>query len=205
LALEVVGQLDPSDGVALEAHLDGCPHCRNERAELAPLRTVLPAADPTRDEPAPIPARLGEAVVTRLRAEARRDRRLHGVRATLLSGAAAAVLAGAGVVLGLHPGSSAQGSMMALSGPPGVHATVTLFPEPWGTRLALDEAGQPGGQILTVSMRGRGGRWWSAGTYRTVAGRPVHADLACAARKSDIYLVVVRDAQGRTVLKGETV
>ncbi|MHB8328428.1 MAG: hypothetical protein ACYDD6_02160, partial [Acidimicrobiales bacterium] len=87
----------------------------------------------------------------------------------------------------------------------GVAASVRLSPEAWGTELRLQESGQPGGEILTVSMRTRSGTWWSVGTYRTVTGGTVHVDLACAQSPSQIEAVYVRDAGGRTVLYGEIV
>lgn len=205
LALEVVGQLGADDRIALRSHLDGCADCRAERAELAPLGQALAAADPAHGTEAAMPDGLGDAVVTRLRAEARRDRRRHRLHVGVLSGAAALVVALAGVLAGLQPWHGPAGRTVALSGPPGVHASVTIFAEPWGTRLALAETGQPGGQVLTVSMRSGTGRWWDAGTYRTVTGGEVRADFACAVPASQVYTVLVRDAEGHTVLTGETV
>lgn len=203
LALDTVGRLEPADRIALEAHVEGCAECRLERAELARVGGALAAADPIRNEPEALPARVGDAVVTRLRADARHDRRRHRARTAVLSGVAAAVALVAGVLAGLQPWAGAPGQTIALAGPPGVHASVTLFTESWGTRLELTESGQAGGQVLTVSMRSRAGRWWDAGTYRTVGGRALTADFACAVQASDIYAVVVHDAQGRAVLSAD--
>jgi anti-sigma factor RsiW len=50
IAMEVVGQLPDPERIALIAHLDGCPSCREERHDLVSLATVLPAADPDRLE-----------------------------------------------------------------------------------------------------------------------------------------------------------
>lgn len=204
LALEVVGQLGDDDRVALQSHLDACADCRGERAQLAPLGEALAVADPAHSTEVTVPAVLGDAVVTRLRADARRDRRRHRLHVGMLSGAAALVVAVAGVLAALQPWQGPVGRTVALSGAPGVHASVTIFAEPWGTRLVLAETGQPGGQVLTVSMRSGTGRWWDAGTYRTVTGSEVRADFACAVRASEVYTVLVRDAEGHTVLSGET-
>ena len=203
LAMELVGQLTDSERTALDAHLEGCAECRLERRELGTIGAALATADPLHEAPAPVPTRLGDAVVTRLRAEARRDRRQRRLRTTLLSSAAAALVAAAGILAGLQPWAGPAGRTVALAGGPGVRATVTLFPESWGTRLELQESGQTGGQVFTVSMRSRTGRWWDAGTYRTVAGHAVTADFACAVPASDVYAVVVHDSHGQAVLSAE--
>jgi hypothetical protein len=203
LALEVVGQLSDADRPGLEAHLDGCPACRAERHDLAAVGAMLSSASPLRSAEPVVPPHLSDAVVTRLRADARIDRRRRRQRLSVLSGAAAAVVMAAGVLAGLQPWAGSPGRTMALAGTPGVHATETLFPESWGTRLHLVETGQPGGQALTVEMRSRGGHWWDAGTYRTVAGRQVRADFACAVPAGDVYQVNVRDDQGHVVLSAE--
>ncbi|HLX88737.1 MAG TPA: zf-HC2 domain-containing protein [Acidimicrobiales bacterium] len=202
LALEVVGQLDAGDRIALDAHVEGCAECRDERAQLAALGPMLSAADPHPEEAGELPTHLHEAVVTRLRADARRERKRERVRAFNFVAAAAAVVA-ALVLIGLQPWQGPAGHTVALSGTPGVRATVTLVPEAWGTKLELQESGQPGGEVLTVSMRSSSGRWWQAGTYRTVAGHVVRVDLACAVPESSVYAVFVRDSAGRTVLRAE--
>ena len=203
VALAVVGQLDEAGRVALGAHLEGCPDCRTERAELASLERVLGAADPSHLVAPELPDPLARAVVTRLRADARRDRVTSRLRAVALSAAAAAVVA-LGVVVGLQPWSAAPGRTIALSGPGAARATVRLVPQSWGTEVQLQEWGAPGGQVLTVSMRNRAGRWWDAGTYRTVAGRSVRVDMACAVPAAQVYAVFVRDTAGHVVLRADS-
>jgi predicted anti-sigma-YlaC factor YlaD len=202
LAFEVVGQLSEGDRLALSAHLDGCQACRDERQDLAGLARILPAADPDHLESHDVPFELQSAVFTRLRADARRHRRVRGTR-YLLGGAVAAVLAVA-LVLGLSgPGTTpGAGHTVALTGGSGVKASARLTSEAWGTAIHLQETGQPGGEVLTVSMRSTAGSWWAAGTYRTVTGRTVQVDLACGVPWSKIASIWVRDKTGRTVLKG---
>jgi hypothetical protein len=115
--------------------------------------------------------------------------------------AAAVALA---LVFGLSgsPRTPGTGYTVALKGASGVKASARLMSEPWGTAIHLQENGQPGGQVLTVSMRSAGGSWWAAGTYRTVTGRTVQVDLACGVPTSEISSIWVRDKSGRTVLKG---
>jgi hypothetical protein len=200
LALEVVGQLAEEDRLALSAHLDGCPACRDERQDLVGLSRILPAADPDHLGGHEVPFELESAVLTRLRADARHDRR--GRRSRYFVGAAAAVVVAVALVVGLTDATSGPpGHTVALTGLAGVRASARLTAEPWGTAIHLQETGQPGGQVLTVSMRS-GRSWWPAGTYRTVTGRTVQVDLACGVRLSDITSIWVRDKAGRAVLKG---
>jgi anti-sigma factor RsiW len=46
LGAYALGQLDADARVAVRAHLDGCPACRAELAEIAPLADLLRRVDP---------------------------------------------------------------------------------------------------------------------------------------------------------------
>jgi hypothetical protein len=201
LALEVVGQLTENDRLALSAHLDGCSACRDQRADLAGLARILPAADPAHLGGHDVPFELQTAVFDRLRADARQHRRARLTRYGL--GAVAAVAVAVALVVGLS-GTAAPpaGHTVALVGGAGVKATARLTSEAWGTAIHLQETGQAGGQVLTVSMRTTGGSWWAAGTYDTGTGHTVQVDLACGVPASKIESIWVRDKAGRTVLRG---
>jgi predicted anti-sigma-YlaC factor YlaD len=202
IAMDLVGQITDEDRLALDAHLDGCAACRQEKRDLGGLARILPAADPDHLDAPEVPRQLESAVFDRLHAQARRDRRRRAAR-NVLGGAAAAVAVAALVfVLLATVGSPGSGRTIALSGRAGVEATAQLKQEPWGTDVRLRETGQTGGQVLTVSMRTTSGSWWAAGTYRTVAGRAVQVDLACAVPPSEIAEIWVRNTAGRSVLHG---
>ena len=199
LALEVVGQLGEEDRPALRAHLDGCPACRDERDTLLPLVGALPAADPEHLDGHDVAFELQATVFERLRSDARhaRHRRL-GRLALALGGAGAAALV---LVLTLSGGpATGPGQEVALAGRSGVRATARLTAEPWGTAIHLQESGQAGGQVLSVSMRTLSGSWWEAGTYRTVTGRTVQVELGCGLPLSKIRSIWVRNGAGHTVL-----
>jgi hypothetical protein len=134
-----------------------------------------------------------------LQAVRRKRRRLVGV-VTAAAGAAAAAV----VAVALAGTSSAPPSKtVALSGEPGVTASISLASQSWGTRATLQESGQPAGQVLTVAMKTASGRWWVAGSYRTT-GRsgPMEVQLSCAVPANQITDVWVRDQAGHTVLNG---
>ncbi|HVJ95783.1 MAG TPA: zf-HC2 domain-containing protein, partial [Acidimicrobiia bacterium] len=70
LGAAVLGDTDPAEHVALQAHLDGCADCRAELRELTAVANALPLADPERLELRPEPARdLGARVLDRLARE----------------------------------------------------------------------------------------------------------------------------------------
>src|SRR5437764_7719400 len=72
----VLGQLDPSEKAATQAHLDGCPACRAEADALSPVAALLGRADPERLAPAPAPpADLGDRIARQIAAERRVQRR----------------------------------------------------------------------------------------------------------------------------------
>jgi predicted anti-sigma-YlaC factor YlaD len=200
LALEIVGQLTEEDRLVLSAHLDGCPACRDHHHDLAGLARILPAADPDHLGGHDVPIDLQTAVFSRLRTDARRHRHVRGARYVV--GAVAAAAVAVGLVVGLSGSPAPPGQTVALSGRSGVTASARLTAEPWGTAIHLQETGQAGGQVLTVSMRSTAGSWWGAGTYRTVTDRTVKVDLACGVPAADIASIWVRNKAGTTVMEG---
>jgi hypothetical protein len=200
VGLEVVGQLDPDQRVALDAHVDQCPECRQERQSLLSLADALAGADPDHLQSAAMPMALEESVLGMLRsAEARRMAMARRRRNVLtLSAGAAAVLVALGLMLSVA-GHSA-GRTVALSGPGATRAIVSLTAESWGTSVQLSEARPSSTGVLALWMRTSSGTWWEAGTYRASTGRSVHVTMACAVQASAISQVWVRDAQGRDVM-----
>jgi hypothetical protein len=185
IAMEVIGQLSDAERVALDAHTEGCSSCRDEYQELMVLSTVLGTADPDHFNRPELPFELQTAVLDRLRAEERRERR--GRRSRF--------------VVTLAWPSGPMTTTAALAGLPGVHATARLTAEPWGTALDLRESGQQSGEVLSVYVRTESGSWWPMGTYRTV-GSSVRVTMACALTMSKIRSVWIRQGSGRTILHG---
>ena len=201
IALEALGRLPDAEHLELVSHLDQCRDCRRDQRDLSELSVVLPAANVDDLREKEMPSGLPGKVLGRLHLEARRDRRARGLRYVLGGAVAAAVIAFA-LVLSLGGGRSPGTSLtVALTGEPGVHASLRLTREAWGTALHLEESGQPEGRVLSVSMQTTSGKWWEAGTYRTVPGHSVQVDLACALELSDIERVWVRDSAGDILLR----
>jgi hypothetical protein len=114
-----------------------------------------------------------------------------------LLAAAAAITA----VVALGGASAPASRTTALTGQPGVVASIALTSQTWGTRGTLRESGQAPGQVLTVAMKSASGRWWVAGSYRTAArSGPLEVQLSCAVALSQVTDVWVTDQSGRVVL-----
>jgi len=188
--------------LGLGAHLEGCAECREDDRELKGLSALLDDADLGRPDEEPMPTDLSATVLGQLHTAAQRDRRKSRLRYVIGGSAAAAAvaLALALTLVGGQSNGSGTTRTLALVGEPGVHASVKLTTESWGTSVRIDESGQPENEVLTVSMRTESGTWWAAGTYRTVAGRSVQVDLACALGMNQIHSVWIKDSSGHVVL-----
>lgn len=202
-AMHAIGRLDPDEERQLLAHIEGCPACRADIVELAGMGAALRLVDVGHLEDGMEPAiPLDSVNWERVRSERRRRVRMSATRWAMAGMAAAAVAAIALVVVSIQS-SPAPTRTVALSGTPGVHASVVLTAKGWGTQATLKESGQKAGQVWTVTMETSPGSWWVAGSYRTLGSDgQVQVTLACAVPADQITHVWVSDVTGRTVLRG---
>lgn len=195
-----LGHLSPEEEGTVLAHVDGCPGCRAELAELRQVAAVLPLADAERLDQTPVPpADLGDRIVARVRQEReairREGRRQSLTRTVAAIGAAAAIL----LVFIVTPRGS-EGERVSFSDePPGVVAEAALTERPWGIEVALDVEGLPQGETYRVWLRRDDGEREPAGSFRG-ADRPLHVVLAAAIPRSATVGVGVSDADGETVM-----
>jgi hypothetical protein len=141
-AAYVMGALSAEDRSAFEAHLEDCPSCTENVAELSgltdlldlvPLARVLqPGAD---REPPP------DLLLPRLMRAARTERRRRSLR-LVASGAVAASLVALAVGFGVAQSGplAPVGVSVAMTPvrPAAVTATLNVTPASWGTKVALD-------------------------------------------------------------------
>ena len=202
-AMHAIGRLDPHEESQLRAHLEECAACRAESIDLAGMEAALGLVDPAHLDDVTEPAiPLESARWERVRWERRRRVQMTATRWAMAGMAAAAVAAIALVVVSIQ-GGPAPTRTVALSGGPGVHASVVLTSKAWGTQATFEESGQKAGQVWTVSMETSPGSWWVAGSYRTVApDGQVKVILSCAVPADQITHVWVSDGAGHTVLRG---
>jgi hypothetical protein len=209
IAMRALGGLSSGEAFALDAHLEGCAHCRTLAEEMSSTAAMLALVDPSAVEPTALVApELAQRVLGDLHRAGTQQRRRRRVTTSAVSfvGAIAAALILFTVVSGTSPstmqktlalGPTAQG---ALSDGASITAKAVLVDQRWGTAVDFSERGLPGGGVYTVSMETSEGRWWTAGTYRSISGRTVSATMACAVAMKDITGLRVVNAKGVTIL-----
>jgi len=199
LGVYALGQLEGDERAGLEAHLDGCAHCRAELALLEPVARMLPHADPERFESAPQPPpELGARIVAKIAGERqqveklRHRRRLFGGFA--LGGATAALAAAvlAIFVLGGGGGGQPEQHVKFTAVPEGINIYASLEPHAYGTEIRMYVHGVASGTLCTVALRGPGGAAYPAGTFRYRVGDDSEAVLSSALDLSRTRAVVVR-------------
>jgi Putative zinc-finger len=207
IAMDALGALEPEEQAGLLAHLDGCASCRELARELAQTASVLAFVD--RDElssTGTLPPALTERVLGALHDDAlaaRRRRRVRAGAGFAVAGAIAAALALL-VALGSTPTPrTARGAHTeVLSGQrTTATATAVLSATSWGTAGTLTERGLPAGGVYLVAMRTDSTSWWTAASYRSVAGRTVRIPMSCFVPLSKITGIRVTNAVGATVLE----
>jgi len=198
LGAYALGHLEGDERAGLEAHLDGCAHCREELASLQPVALMLPHADPARFGPSPQPPpELGQRVAATIAAERqhgekRRRRRLFGGFA--LGGATAAAVAAVLLlfVFGGGDGSTGPQQQVKFAGlPKGITIDATLQPHAYGTEIHMYVHGVPSGTLCRVWLRDPNGASYPAGTFRYRWGDDSDAVLSSALDLSRTREVVV--------------
>ena len=172
LGAAALGRLPEAERAGLEAHLEGCPECSAELAELRSVARVMPLADPQRfAEPAQPPPGLAERIEATIAGERRSAERGRRRRLGLALGGAAAAAAAAAAVLavfvlggGSSPAPEQRVSFASL--PPGMRISAELEPRAYGTEIQMYVEGVPSGTLCRVVLRGPRGARMPAGTFR---------------------------------------
>ena len=212
----VLHALEPDEADATSRHLQTCPSCRSEYAELEGVPALLERLSD--DAPPELPPQaLEEAVLDRFARERRglsrprRPRRRRLVAAIAAAGAAAVgglALAG---VLDSGPGEQEFGHvrLTGTAGASGATADADLRAVRAGTGVSLRARGLPAarGQVYEVWCVRDNGRWISGGTFRADARGRARVTLTSAARPGDykVMLVTRRPARGGEGLRGPRV
>ena len=186
LAVLAMGALDEADSLTLLSHIEGCPRCTANLAELRTTVAALDMAAPDRLDPvtAPPPG-LDTRVLAAVDREANRHQR--AARITRWAGAAAAavlMLAGVGWVIssrGAAPGE--DGTTVAFASvtasEPRVSGTATVTGRAWGTEVILVVEGTEPGTVYRVWLADGSGQRTPAGTFQG-ADRTLKVTVASA-------------------------
>lgn len=210
----VLGALDDADHAAVGIHLQGCPRCRREHAELAGVPALLDLVEsPDAAFESPPPG-LEESVLDRFARERsstappdppRRSR--WGLRVGAAGAAAAVALALVLVLAGAFsssPDDSAFGHVR-MSGARGAAAHADLRALDEGTGVRLSATGlRPGPHpIYELWCVTDDGHWISGGTFRADRHGRARAALTSAARPGDYeVMLITRRPDRRRVMTG---
>jgi anti-sigma factor RsiW len=187
----VLDQLPADERFAVEAHLEGCPSCRAEAQELAPIASVLRRVDPDRLTPAPEPpGDLGERIARRIAAERRaRERRRTRLRVGLVAAGATAAAAVAALAIALIGGSTQTSESQTIAFhtlPRGARAEAALTSHPWGSEIGIQVRGFKRGVPCFVWLRRDDGTRVPAGSFRyAYKGGSQYAALSAAVKPEE--------------------
>ena len=216
-----LGHLDGDEEASVRAHLDGCPACRSELAEIEPLAAALSEIDAATltdvvTPPADLGARIHAAVAeervlveTRTAVADRRDVRQRRTLA-LLAVAAGLVLLVGGIALGA--------GLTRDSGPAKVQVPVEqlafersadsllsvssagLIAHTWGLEVRLVGTGFAAGEVFRAAVRTTSGELLPAGEFLGTGQKRLVCNLQAALLRPDATEFVVMDDTGAPVL-----
>jgi hypothetical protein len=160
LGVYVLGAIDGEDWSTVDEHLDSCPGCMAELADLEALPALLATidddqiADLLRSEPLPAPSPgLADALVADVRTHRSRSRRQLALAAVA---AVVALIAGPTIAVGVvdndtpSPTDTFAQSISATDPQTGANATVSLASREWGTKVRLNMGDVSGGKICEL-------------------------------------------------------
>nr|WP_204264579.1 zf-HC2 domain-containing protein [Geodermatophilus normandii] len=217
LGVAALGALEPAEHDRLQAHLDGCPSCRAELAELTPLAARLAAVDPDAlDETPTPPPGLGAVVLARIAAEEQRSGpprhratplpRRRALR-PVLAAAAVVGVAAAGATVGWlarpvpEPPPLEPVSVQAVD--PGVEARADLIPHTWGVEVRLTGTGFADGEVYRVAVTDDDGREVPAGEFLGIGSAELRCNLNSAVLRADAVGFEVVDDDGDVVVRSD--
>lgn len=197
----LLGGLPDERRTALLAHLDGCPECRAELAELSEVARVMPAANPLRNTKREVPSQsLMDSILGAIADERRTKRARLTKRIAAAAAVAAAIVLGAFAVGVLTDRSSRSTVELAGAAAEGT-STASLEYLPGGTRIDLSIDGLPKEETYYVWLEDIEGERTPAGTFWTPDEEgSLDLKLTAALSLRRCEGIGISDADGKTVL-----
>jgi anti-sigma-K factor RskA len=201
LGAYVLGQLEASESVAVEAHLEGCDECRREADELTAVARLLPMANLDKlGAPAAPPSDLLDRVMDRIaeERESARRRRRRGLVGRAALGVAAAVAA---LLLIVSPFGQGGEIVALASTVQGVTGEVTLHERGESQWVELETHGLPVGEEFALWVQDRtSGERVRCGIFRVTPGR-LHIALYSSVAYDRAQAVGVSSLDGEIVMQ----
>jgi len=203
----VLGHLDDDEATAVRAHLDGCPTCREEAAQLGPVAGLLGLADPDRvGAPAEPPREMLDGVLARIDREravrSRTRRRSILVRSGAVAAAIAMVIAVALIALWPREPSGPSGELVAMTATrPGVLGEAVIHEDPRSTWVELTTSGLSPGRTYAVWLEESSGDRSPMGTFTGVEG-DLYISLYSTLPRDRAASIGVSAPDGSVVMEG---
>ena len=215
----LLGGLDDADTDRLDAHLLDCYRCREELDRLAPIPELLqrlPDAARTGGPGGPggvalaarpTPARI-ESLLSKMRAERTRDRRLARVR---WLAAAAVVLIAAVIGFGVVTSDRSRTPTQALPSPQlvtaqfepaagsGLSGEAVLAPKAWGVSISLDVSRLQGDGPFYCQVRNANGDIEQAAVWGPTSTGNAKVTGASSIQIRNVSAIAIADRQGHVL------
>jgi anti-sigma factor RsiW len=214
----LLGGLDDADTDRLDEHLLDCDRCRAELDRLAPIPELLqrlPEASPG-GRPGPVgtvlaarptPARI-EGLLTKMRAERSRDRRMARVR---WLAAAAIVLIAAVIGVGVVTSNNDQPAPLAVPSPAlitarfepaagsGLSGVAVVTPKAWGVAVSLDVSRLQGSGPFYCQVRNANGDIQQAAVWGPTPTGSAKVTGASSIKAGNVSAIAIADSQGHVL------
>ncbi len=207
LGAYLLGQLEPEEKAELGSHLEGCPECRAEEAELRSVVELLgeQGSHPGFEESLDPSPELKEKVVERTLGRPR------SVPPAVASAAAAllvVVIGAAALFVGLPnsdgpPGLGDEEPISFGSPPLGMTIEASVVAHTWGTELLMEAEGLEAGEVYTVSIEQEDGASVPTGTFIGVGEEEIDCTLNAAVLRQNATAIVITDSDGDPVLRSD--
>jgi hypothetical protein len=210
----VLGALSPVERSAFQAHLAGCADCTRSVQELAGLPGLLARVPADVLEPGEV-SPLPETVLPALVRDVRRVQRRRTWTVVGTAAAAAVLVGGGSLAVGLSLGDDAPpssappaGQAMEVVGPELMTADLALTSVSWGTRLDLTCSYPPPPEPWTDTSQWtyamfvitKDGQAEQVATWRALPGKSMRLTASTAADRDDIASVEIRTGSGEPLL-----
>lgn len=199
-----IGRADESERIRVEAHLDGCPQCREELHELQGTVVGLSLVDADRldERPAP-PPELGDDVVAHVLAARPVPARRRTVP-MLLAAAVVALLVGGTVGWLVKPAPAVLAAPLepvpVQTNDTTVTASADVIPHTWGMEIQLTAQGFVTGRAYEVRVVTDAGDRSPAGEFVGTGTKQMRCNLNSAVLRTDAAGFEVLDDAGSVLL-----
>ncbi len=209
LGAHLFGQLEPEEDAELRQHLENCPQCRAEEADLRAVAELLDedAEYLSAEEP---PPHLKEKVVAEVFGDDARGSSRTRIPFAAAAAAIAVVLVGAASLFigfsgsGGPPGLGDEEPISFASAPEGARVVeASVVAHTWGTEILMEVEGLRDGEIYNVEIEREDGTTARGGTLIGVGENQIDCNLNAAVLRQNAESITITDSSGEVVLRSK--